>query len=95
MRPSPDETRDVIFDRDGQPIAPPHPGGKTGAVLDALALGAGALLLLSAGKSRSMLGGLVKGGVAAALLGRAARNAGTLGKVAGALQGASGKRGMR
>ena len=58
-----------------------------------IALGAGALLLLSAGKSRSMVGGLIKGSAAAALLGRAAKNSGTLGKVAGALSG--GRRGFR
>ena len=78
------EPQDVL-DRDGQPLAAKN---GTTALLDVLALGAGALMLLSAGKSRSMLGGLLKGGVAAALLGRAAKNAGTLGKVAGALSGA-------
>jgi hypothetical protein len=35
-----------------------------------------------------MIGGLVKGGAAASLLGRAAKNTGALGKVAGVLQGA-------
>jgi hypothetical protein len=74
-----------VLDHDGQPI---HPTTSTAAVLDMLALGAGALMLLSAGKSRSLVGGLVKGGVAAALLGRAAKNTGTLGKVAGALSSA-------
>ena len=52
-----------VLDRDGQPIAPKS---STAAVLDLLALGAGAVMLLSAGKSRSMVGGLIKGGVAAA-----------------------------
>ena len=81
MNPKPG-TQEVL-DRDGQPIPPPK--NATAAMLDVLALGAGALMLLSAGKSRSVVGGLVKGSVAAALLGRAAKNAGTLGKVAGAL----------
>ena len=76
-----------IFDRDGRPVATSASTGKTAAVMDMLALGAGALLLLSAGKSRSMVGGLLKGSVAAALLGRAAKNSGTLGKLAGALSG--------
>ena len=74
-----------VLDRDGRPIATKS---STAAVLDLLALGAGAVMLLAAGKSRSMVGGLIKGGVAAALLGRAAKNSGTLGKVAGALSSA-------
>ncbi len=87
----PADTQD-IFDRDGQPLTTPANTGKTAAVIDMLALGAGALLLLSAGKSRSMVGGLLKGSAAAALLGRAAKNSGTLGKLAGTLSAGRGFR---
>ena len=82
-----------ILDQDGKPIPANEGSDRTTAVLDMLALGAGVMLLFSASKSRSMVGGLIKGGAAAALLGRAAKNAGALGKVASVLQGAPRARG--
>ena len=57
-----------IFDRDGQPVTTSATTGKTAAVIDLLALGAGALL------------------------GRAAKNSGTLGKLAGTLSAGRGFR---
>lgn len=89
-KPQPDTAtpRQQILDQEGKPIPPNGQDGYVPVLLDMLALGAGVLLLLSASKSRSMVGGLVKGGAAAALLGRAAKNSGALGKVAGVLQGA-------
>jgi hypothetical protein len=50
------------------------------------ALGAGVLLLLAAGRSRSFLTRIVAGAAGGALIGRAASGTGGIAKLAGALQ---------
>ncbi len=50
-------------------------------------LGAGVLLLLAAGRSRSFLMRVVVGAAGGALIGRAASGTGGIAKLAGALQG--------
>ncbi|MFL9671330.1 hypothetical protein WIX39_030645 [Variovorax sp. AB1(2024)] len=49
-------------------------------------LGAGVLLLLAAGRSRSFLARIVAGAAGGALIGRAASGTGGIAKLAGALQ---------
>lgn len=84
-----------------QNTPPRHPANdlpetpSSNTAMDLLALGAGIALLLSAGKSRSPIGGLIKGSAATALLGRAAKNTGLLGKAAGFLSGSAKKTRIR